>query len=95
MTNGEPCALRGARTVREGVALAGRLPHSKHSVKAAGGAIEPPKKSVRAELWEIRAAQKEQAAQPQREPIKKQPQLTKQYSKNNKRQAKYKKPKVR
>ena len=68
-------------------------PISERSGKAAEGAIEPPKRSVREELREIKAAQKEQAAKPKREPIKEQPQAAKQNARTNKQQPKSKKPK--
>lgn len=67
-------------------------PTSERSGKAAEGAIEPPRKSVREELREIKAAQKEQA-EPRREPAKEQPQAVKQNAKANRQQPKSKKPK--
>ncbi|MEN3003331.1 PcfB family protein [Dehalobacterium formicoaceticum] len=68
-------------------------PTSERSGKAAEGAIEPPRRSVRQELWEIKAAQKEQAAQPKREPAREQPKTTKQNVKPSRQQNKSKKPK--
>jgi len=67
-------------------------PTYERSGKAAEGAIEPPRKSVREELREIKAAQKEQA-EPRREPAKEQPQAVKQNAKANRQQPKSKKPK--
>ena len=67
-------------------------PTSERSGKAAEGAIEPPRRSVREELREIKAAQKEQA-EPRREPAKEQPQASKQNAKSNRQQPKSKKPK--
>ncbi len=68
-------------------------PISEHSGKAAGGTIERPRRSVREELWEIKAAQKEQAAQSRREPAREQPKAAKQNVKSNRSQTKSKKPK--
>jgi len=68
-------------------------PILERSGKAAEGAIEPPKKSVREELREIRAAKREQA-ELRREPTKEQPQAAKQNIKPSKQQ-KSKKPKSR
>ena len=68
-------------------------PTYERSGKAAEGAIEPPKRSVREELRGIKAAQKEQTAKPKREPIKEQPQAAKQNARTNKQQPKSKKPK--
>ena len=67
-------------------------PTYERSGKAAEGAIEPPRKSVREELRKIKAAQKEQA-EPRREPAKEQPQAVKQNAKANRQQPKSKKPK--
>lgn len=67
-------------------------PTYERSGKAAEGAIEPPRKSVREELREIKAAQKEQV-EPRREPAKEQPQAVKQNAKANRQQPKSKKPK--
>ncbi|KXG77136.1 PcfB family protein [Thermotalea metallivorans] len=67
-------------------------PISERSGKAAEGAIEPPRRSIREELREIKAAQKEQA-EPRREPAKEQPQAIKQNAKSNRQQPKSKKPK--
>lgn len=67
-------------------------PILERSGKAAEGAIEPPKKSVREELREIKAAQKEQA-EPEREPAKEQPKAAKQNTKPGRQQQKSKKPK--
>ena len=69
-------------------------PILEHSGKAAEGTIEQPKKSVRGELREIRAAQKEQA-EPKREPEKEKSQAIKQNIKTNKQQQKSKKPKLK
>lgn len=70
-------------------------PTSERSGKAAEGAIEPPRKSVREELREIKAAQREQAAEPGREPAKEMEKTTKQAAKSSrpKSKAKSKKPK--
>lgn len=68
-------------------------PISERSGKVAEGAIEPPKKSVREELREIKAAQKEQAADPKRETTKEQPLAMKQNAKSNRQKSKSKKPK--
>jgi len=68
-------------------------PIFERSGKAVEGAIEPERKSVRKELRDIRDAQKEQAAQPQREQTKEQPQAAKHNIQPNKQQAKAKKPK--
>jgi hypothetical protein len=67
-------------------------PTYERSGKAAEGAIEPPRRSIREELREIKAAQKEQA-EPRREPAKEQPQASKQNAKSNRQQPKSKKPK--
>ena len=67
-------------------------PILEHNGRAAEGAIEPPKRSVREELREIKAAQREQA-EPKREPAKEQPQTAKQNAKPNRQQSKAKKPK--
>ncbi len=67
-------------------------PILERSGKAVEGAIEPPKKSVREELREIKAAQKEQA-EPEREPAKEQPKASKQNTKPGRQQQKSKKPK--
>jgi hypothetical protein len=67
-------------------------PILEHSVKAAEGTIESSKKSVREELREIKAAQKEQA-EPKREPAKGLPKVTKQDHKQNGQQSKSKKTK--
>ena len=67
-------------------------PILKYSGRAAEGAIEPPKRSVREELREIKAAQKEQA-EPKREPEKDQLQVAKQNAKQNRKQSKSRKPK--
>lgn len=67
-------------------------PILEHRGKAAEGTIEPPKKSVREELREIKAAQKEQA-EPKREPEKEKSQAIKQNNKPNKQQQKSKKSK--
>jgi hypothetical protein len=67
-------------------------PILEHRGKAAEGTIEPPKKSVREELREIKAAQKEQA-EPKREPEKEKSQTIKQNNKPNKQQQKSKKSK--
>ena len=68
-------------------------PISERSGKADEGIIEPQRKSVRKELQNIRAAQKEQAAEPKREPAKEQPQFVKQNTKANKQKIKSKNPK--
>lgn len=65
------------------------------SGKAAAGAIEPERKSVRKELRDIRDAQREEAAQPKREQAKEQPQAAKQHIQTNKQQAQSKKPKAK
>jgi hypothetical protein len=65
-------------------------PILEHSGKAAEGTIEPPKKSVREELREIRAAQKEQA-ELKREPEKEKSQAIKQNIKPNQQQKKSRK----
>jgi hypothetical protein len=67
-------------------------PTYERSGKAAEGAIEPPRRSIREELREIKAAQKEQA-EPRREPAKEQPQASKQNAKSNRQKSKSKKPK--
>lgn len=67
-------------------------PTYERSGKAAEGAIEPPRKSVREELREIKAAQKKQA-ELRREPAKEQPQAVKQNAGANRQQPKSKKPK--
>jgi hypothetical protein len=67
-------------------------PTYERSGKVAEGAIELPRRSVREELREIKAAQKEQA-EPRREPVKEQPQAAKQNARTNKQQPKSKKPK--
>lgn len=67
-------------------------PILEHSVKAAEGTIELPKKSVREELREIKAAHKEQA-EPMREPAKGLPKVAKQDIKQNGQQSKSKKTK--
>lgn len=67
-------------------------PTYERSGKVAEGAIELPRRSVREELREIKAAQKEQA-EPRREPAKEQPQAVKQNAKANRQQPKSKKPK--
>lgn len=68
-------------------------PISERSGKAAEGTIERPRRSVREELWEIKAAQKEQAAQPKREPAREQQTAAKQNVKSDRQQTKSKKPK--
>jgi hypothetical protein len=67
-------------------------PTYERSGKAVEGAIEPPRRSIREELREIKAAQKEQA-EPRREPAKEQPQASKQNAKSNRQKSKSKKPK--
>lgn len=67
-------------------------PILEHSGKAAEGTIEQPKKSVREELREIKAAQKEEV-ELKREPEKEKSQTIKQNNKPNKQQQKSKKPK--
>ena len=71
-------------------------PTYERSGKAAEGAIEPERKSVRQELKEIREAQREQA-EAKREPAKEMQKTTKQTAKSNrpKSKAKSKKPKER
>lgn len=67
-------------------------PTSERSGKAAEGTIEMPKRSIREELREIKAAQKEQA-EPRREPVKERTQATNQNIKSNRQKSKSKKPK--
>lgn len=67
-------------------------PILEHKGRAAEGAIDPAKKSVREELREIKAAQKEQS-EPKHEPAKEQSQTAKQNAKTNRQQSKAKKPK--
>jgi hypothetical protein len=67
-------------------------PILEHNGRAAEGAIEPQKRSVREELQEIKGAQREQA-EPKREPAKEQLQTVKQNAKQNKQHFKSKKPK--
>lgn len=67
-------------------------PISEHSIKAAEGAIESPRKSIREELREIKAAQKEQA-ELGREPAKEQQHAAEQNTKPNRQQSKSKKTK--
>jgi hypothetical protein len=70
-------------------------PISERSGKAVAGAIEPERKSVRKELWDIRNAQREETAQPKRVQTKEQPQAAKHNIHGNKQQAKAKKPKAK
>lgn len=63
-------------------------PISERREKAAEGTIEQPRKSVREELREIKAAQKEQVAGPKREPAKEQLQFMQQQSKAKKQNRK-------
>lgn len=71
-------------------------PISERSGKAAEGAVEPERKSVRQELKEIRDAQREQA-EPRRESAKEMQKAAKQPAKSNKSKSKVKskKPKER
>ena len=67
-------------------------PILEHNGRAAEGAIELQKRSVREELREIKVAQREQV-EPKRKPVKEQSQAAKQNSKPNRQQTKSKKPK--
>ena len=67
-------------------------PISEHSGKAAEGAIEPAKKSVREELREIKVAQREQA-ELNREPTQEQQKTAAQNTKPKKQQSKSLEPK--
>lgn len=69
-------------------------PISERRGKVAEGAIETPKKSVREELREIKAAQKEQA-ESKREPAKEQLKTAAQNAKPNKQQSRKPKSKAR
>ena len=68
-------------------------PTSERSGKAAEGTIEPERKSVRQELREIKDAQREQAAEPKREPVREQPLAVKQPAKSGRQKSKSKKSK--
>jgi hypothetical protein len=69
-------------------------PTLEHSGKAAEGAIELPKKSIRKELREIKAAQREQA-EPKGEPAREQLPAAKQNTSPTRQQQKSKKQKAR
>lgn len=70
-------------------------PISERSGKADEGIIEPQRKSIRKELQEIRAAQKEHAKEPSRERGKEQLQSAKQKTKANKQKTKPQNPKTK